>query len=104
MKDRVDNRYNFTAIICQVTLFITFSAYREFGIPGEKMNEIQKQFIRMTSSENPSTRWAAVWALGRLNVHRKDAYLSLVRRLVDDDKDTRKQATKVLKDLTGISR
>lgn len=87
-----------------MTLFITFSAYREFGIPGEKMNEIQKQFIRMTSSENPSTRWAAVWALGRLNVHRNDAYLSLVRRLVDDDKDTRKQATKVLKDLTGMSR
>ena len=68
------------------------------------MNEIQRQFIRMTSNEDPSTRRAAVWALGQLNVHRDDAYLSLVRRLVDDDRDTREEATKVLKDLTGILR
>ncbi|XP_022786508.1 uncharacterized protein LOC111326716 [Stylophora pistillata] len=75
---------------------------REFGIPEEKMNEIQRQFIRMTSNEDPSIRRAAVWALGQLNVHRDDAYLSLVRRLVDDDRDTREEATKVLKDLTDV--
>ena len=81
---------------------LLWSVFREFGIPDDKMVEIQDRFIELTYNLNPSVRQAAVWALGELNVHRKDAYLTVVRRLIDDDKDTREEAKRVLKKLTGI--
>ena len=79
-----------------------WSVFREFGISDDKMIEIQDRFIELSYNLEPSTRQAAVWALGELNVHRKDAYLTVVRRIVDDDEDTREEAKRVLKNLTGI--
>ena len=81
---------------------LLWSVFREFGIPDDKMVEIQDRFIELTYNLNPSVRQAAVWALGELNVHRKDAYLTVVRRLIDVDKNTREEAKRVLKHLTGI--
>ncbi|KAL9984788.1 hypothetical protein ACROYT_G007121 [Oculina patagonica] len=75
---------------------------REFGIPDERMVEIQNGFIKLTYNEKPKVRQAAVWALGELDVHREDAYLTVVRRLIDDHKDTREEAKRVLKKLTGV--
>ena len=66
------------------------------------MVEIQDRLIELSYNLEPSVRQAAVWALGELNVHRNDAYLTIVRRLIDDDKDTREEAKRVLKNLTGI--
>lgn len=81
---------------------LLWSVFREFGIPDDKMVEIQDRFIELTYNLKPSVRQVAVWALGELNVHRKDAHLAVVRRLIDDDKDTREEAKRVLKNLTGI--
>ena len=66
------------------------------------MVEIQNGFIKLSYKEEPKSRQAAVWALGELDVHRNDAYLAVVRRLIDDHKDTREEAKRVLKTLTGI--
>ena len=83
--------------------YLTIVSYlREFGIPDDKMAEIQDHFIKLSYDEKPSVRQAAVWALGELNVHRQDAYLTVVRRLIDDHNDTREEAKRVLKNLTGI--
>lgn len=57
----------------------------------------------MSYNEDAAIRRAAVWALGEMAAHRKDAYLSVVRRLVDNDRETREEAKHVLKALTGIS-
>ena len=81
---------------------LLWSVFREFGIPDDKMIEIQDRFIELSYNLNPSARQAAVWALGELKVDRKDAYLTVVRRLIDDDKDTREEAKRVLKNLTGM--
>jgi len=62
---------------------------------------IENQLIKLTYNKVPAVRQAAVWALGEMKVHRNDAYLTVVRRLVDNDKGTRKEAKKVLKTLTG---
>ena len=75
---------------------------REFGVPDDKMVEIQNGFIKLTYNEEPKAREAAVWALGELGIHREDAYLTVVRRLIDDHKETREEAKRVLKKLTGI--
>lgn len=82
-------------------MLLLWSVFREFGIPDDKMVEIQDRFIELTYNLKPAARQAAVWALGELNVDRKDAYLTVVRRLIDDDKDTQKEAKRVLKKLTG---
>ena len=87
---------------CSFDYLMIASYLREFGIPDDKMAEIKDRFIKLTYDEKPSARQAAVWALGELNVHRQDAYLSVVRRLIDDHKDTREEAKRVLKNLTGI--
>ena len=81
---------------------LLWSVFREFGIPDDKMIEIQDRFIELSYNLNPSARQAAVWALGELKVDRKDAYLTVVRRLIDDDKDTREEAKRVLKNLAGM--
>lgn len=65
------------------------------------MIEIEERFIELSYNLEPSARQAAVWALGELDTHRKDAYLSIVRRLIDEDEDTREEAKRVLKNLTG---
>ena len=77
---------------------------REFGIPEDKKVELQNQLIKQSYNENAASRQAAVWALGKMNVHRQDAYLTVVRRLVDTDTGTREEAKRVLKTLTGIIR
>ena len=56
----------------------------------------------MSSNDDAVVRRSAVRALGDMGVHRRDAYLTVVRRLVDDDKKTREEAKKALKTLTGI--
>lgn len=75
---------------------------REYGIPEDKKIEIQNQLIKLSYNNEPASRQAAVWALGEMQVHREDAYLTVVRRLVDNDKNTREEAKRVLKTLTGI--
>ena len=55
-------------------------------------------------NENAASRQAAAWVLGKMDVHCQDAYLTVVHRLVDTDTDTREEAKRVLKTLTGIIR
>ena len=81
---------------------IVASFHSEFGITDDKMAEIQNRLIKLTYNEEPSARHAGVWALGELAVHREDAYLTVVRRLIDSDKKTRVEAKRVLQKLTGI--
>lgn len=75
---------------------------REYEVPDDTTVQFQNGFIKLTSNEEPKVREAAVWALGELDVRRKDAHLAVVRRLIDDHKDTREEAKRVLKKLTGI--
>ena len=95
--------YNFYFKIFLKASFL-FLSIREFGIPEDKKLEIQNLLIKLSYSEKAGNRQAAVWALGEMKVHREDAYLTVVRRLVDTDKGTREEAKKVLKTLTGITR
>ena len=95
--------YNFYFKIFLKASFL-FLSIREFGIPEDKKLEIQNLLIKLSYSEKAGNRQAAVWALGEMKAHRKDAYLTVVRRLVDTDKGTREEAKKVLKTLTGITR
>ena len=57
----------------------------------------------MSHDEEATIRRTAVRLLGEMEVHRKDAYLTVVRRLVDDDKKTREEAKKALHTLTGTA-
>lgn len=74
----------------------------EYEVPDDTTIQFQNGFIKLTSNEEPKARQAAIWALGELDVHRTDAHLAVVRRLIDDHKDTREEAKRVLKKLTGI--
>ncbi|XP_068741933.1 WD repeat-containing protein 87-like [Montipora capricornis] len=75
---------------------------REFEIPEDKKIELQDLLLKMSSNDDAVVRRSAVRALGDMGVHRRDAYLTVVRRLVDDDKKTREEAKKALKTLTGV--
>ena len=74
---------------------------REFGISEEKLIEIQDCLIKRSFSDKAAARQGAIWALGEMNIHREDAYLTVVRRLIDDNKSVRGEAKRVLEKLTG---
>ena len=57
----------------------------------------------MSHDEETTIRRSAVRLLGEMEVHRKDAYLTVVRRLVDDDRKTREEGKKALNTLTGTA-
>lgn len=82
-------------------LFLTNK--RENGIHEDKKVELQNLLMKMSHDEEATIRRTAVRLLGEMEVHRKDAYLTVVRRLVDDDKKTREEAKKALDTLTGIA-
>ena len=85
-------------------LFVLFlTNKRENGIHEDKKVELQNLLVKMCHDEDATIRQTAVRLLGEMEVHRKDAYLTVVRRLVDDDKKTREEAKKALHTLTGTA-
>ena len=85
-------------------LFVLFLTYkREYGIHEDKKVELQNLLVKMSHDEESTLRRTAVRLLGEMEVHRKDAYLTVVRRLVDDDRKTREEAKKALNTLTGTA-
>ena len=65
-------------------LFVLFlTNKRENGIPEDKKVELQNLLVKMSHDEEATIRRTAVRLLGEMEVHRKDAYLTVVRRLVE---------------------
>ena len=99
--------YSLSFLFAHLSFSFNFSKWRfygrEFGIPEDKKVQIQNQLIKLSYHEDAVTRRAGVWALGDMEVQRQDAILTVVRRLIDNDMETREEAKTVLKNLTGIS-